>query len=100
MGEAKKRGSQDLRIEVAKAKIEALKPAVIVCNFCKNNITDIDVMDSRGLNGIEAIFSGSCNCGHRTLAVKGDPEAVADVVMAFEESMGQEAIIGTQPIVK
>jgi hypothetical protein len=58
MGQAKQRGSQAERVKEAKAKIEALKPATIVCNSCQKDITDIHVMDTRGMTGITAAFAG------------------------------------------
>lgn len=100
MGQAKKRGPQTVRIEQAKAKINALKPDKIVCNHCKSDITDIQPLDSRGMVGITAVFSGSCTCGHSTLAVLGDKDAAADVIMAFQDTMGEDGILGYQPIPK
>jgi hypothetical protein len=100
MGQAKQRGPQSARIEQAKAKIDALKPEKIVCNHCKADISEIQALDSRGMEGITAIFSGSCTCGHSTLAVMGDPNAAAEVMMAFQASMGAEGIIGSQPLLK
>lgn len=98
MGQAKQRGSQAVRVEQAKARTEALKPEKIVCNHCQADITEIQPLDSRGMDGITAIFSGSCNCGHSTLAVLGDPNAAAEVMMAFQEAMGEKGKIGSQPV--
>lgn len=100
MGQAKNRGSQTERAEQAKARIEAIKPQKIVCNSCKEDITDIHVMDSRGMDGIEAAFAGICACGCSTFAMKGDPEAVAAAVDALQESIGHDGILGSQPILK
>lgn len=100
MGQAKKRGSQADRIEQAKRRIEAMKPEKIVCNNCKAEITDVHVMDSRGMDGIKSAFAGICGCGHTTLAMQGDPEAVAAAMVAFQETTGHEGILGSQPILK
>jgi uncharacterized protein with PIN domain len=66
MGQAKQRGSTEERAAQAIARIEAIKPKFIVCNNCKEQITDVHVMDSRGMVGIDGAFAGTCACGHST----------------------------------
>lgn len=100
MGQAKKRGSQSDRIEQAKALADKKKPATIICNHCKSGITEIQVLDSRGMDGITGAYAGICACGQTTLAMQGDPDAVATAMMAFQETMGHEGILGMQPIAK
>lgn len=41
MGQAKQGGSQDGRAKQASEKIERFKPLMILCNSCKNEITDV-----------------------------------------------------------
>lgn len=65
-----------------------MKSEKIVFNSCKENITDIQVLDSRGKDGIQAAFAGICTCGCSTFAMKGNPEAVAAAVDAPQETMG------------
>jgi hypothetical protein len=75
MGQAKKRGTPAERAEQAKARIAAIEtmmPKEIICNHCQAAITDIQIMDSKGMPGIEAVFGGHCDCGHTTLAIKGE----------------------------
>lgn len=96
MGQAKQRGSQKERAKQAREKIEMMKPAMIVCNACKAEITDIHAMDTRGMPGIQAVFAGMCSCGNTTQAMLGDPDAVADLVMAMEETNGEQGILGSQ----
>jgi len=96
MGQAKKRGSQEERAKQAQEKIAAMKPAVIVCNACKAEITDVHAMDTRGMPGIRAVFAGMCSCGNTTHAMLGDPEAVADLVEAIEATSGEQGLLGTQ----
>lgn len=96
MGQAKQRGSQEERAKQAREKIEMMKPATIVCNACKAEITDIHAMDTRGMPGIQAVFAGMCSCGHTTHAMLGDGDAVADLVMAMEETNGEQGILGSQ----
>lgn len=102
MGQAKQRGTLTERVEQAKARIEASKPAVIVCNRCKGDIEKdhIVALDSRGMDGIKGVFAGKCICGHDTLAVLGEPEAAAAVMAMYQEAMGEEGILGSQPILK
>lgn len=74
-----------------------MKPKFIVCNNCQAEITDVHVMDSRGMAGIEGAFAGTCGCGHTTWAMAGDPDAVAHTMAALQEQMGGESIIGSMP---
>jgi hypothetical protein len=97
MGQAKLRGSHAERVELAKARIEALKPTTITCNNCRTGITDIQVMDSRGLAGVRAAYAGMCQCGHTTFAFQGDPEAVAAAMVVLEKAMEGDAKFGSQP---
>lgn len=96
MGQAKQRGSQEERAKQAQEKIQAIKPAMIVCNACEAEITDVHAMDARGIPGIRAVFAAMCSCGNTTHAMLGDPEAVADLVMAIEEANGGQGILGSQ----
>lgn len=98
MGQAKLRGTHEKRVEEAKAKILALKPAYIECNSCHHHITDVDVMDTRTLTGIEAMFGGLCpTCKKPTFAIKGDPEAVATLAEVMSGN-NSEVIVGSQKI--
>lgn len=97
MGQAKQRGTKQEREAQAKAKVEALKPTSIVCNYCKAEITDVHVMDTRGLRGIDGAFAGMCSCGHTTWAIAGTQEASAELIASMEEAIGQETLIGSMP---
>jgi hypothetical protein len=97
VGQAKNRGSQEQRIAEAKAKVEALKPEKMTCNKCESDITEIQVMDTRGMDGVDAVLAGICpNCGETTLAFLGDPEKVADAMLAYQDFTGQKGILGVQ----
>lgn len=97
MGQAKRRGSREQRISDAKAKSEAMKPDSITCNNCKAEITEITVLDTRNMDGVESAFAGICpECEETTWAVRGDPEAVADVMVALEAYSGGEGKLGYQ----
>jgi hypothetical protein len=97
MGQARQRGTQAERTESAQARLEAIKPAAIICNKCKARITDVQILDSKGMPGIEAIFAGECECGDTTIAMKGEPAAVVKAMEAFQDSTGEDIILGTQP---
>ena len=98
MGQAKKRGTLEQRKQAAIEKVLSLQPEFIVCNKCQGELTEIFPMDIRGMKGIEAAFGAHCYpCDHDTFALKGDPEAVADLVLAMEQSMGSEMRLGSVP---
>ncbi|MGC4418377.1 MULTISPECIES: hypothetical protein [Cupriavidus] len=97
MGQAKQRGTKEQRIAQAQAKRAALRPENLVCGACQTAVSEFEEMDTRGVSGIDAAFTGQCPaCGETVIALKGDPEAVADFAQAWEDSMGVEAKIGTQ----
>ena len=97
MGQAKLRGSHEQRIEQAKARIDALRPAFIICNDCKAEITNIDVMDTRGITGVDACFVGICDkCNGTTYAVKGTPEGCETIAAALTYANGEKPIVGIQ----
>lgn len=97
MGQAKRRGSREQRIAEAKAKIEAMRPDSITCNNCKAEITEITVLDTRNMDGVESAFAGICpECEETTWAIGGDPEAVAEVMVALEAQAGGEGKLGHQ----
>lgn len=95
MGDAKRRGTQEQRIAAAVAKVEALRPDVIVCNECKAELRDIRRLDTRNMAGIEAAFAAHCElCASDTLALKGNTEAVASFIATMEEVTGEEGKMG------
>lgn len=97
MGEAKRRGSQVDRVKQAQARIEALKPEKLLCNECDGETTEIAVLDSRGVPGIEAVFGGTCpKCKGDILAIRGSPEAAQALLEAFQSETGVQGTIGVQ----
>jgi hypothetical protein len=94
MGQAKQRGSLEQRIAQAQAKIEATRPAKLVCNGCNADLTDIHPVSTKGLRGIEAIWMGQCQCGQTTFAANGDPQSV----QAFFDALSQDSdlVLGSQ----
>jgi len=97
MGEAKRRGSQAARAEQARAKLAALRPAQLVCGACKTAFGTFDAIDAPNLRGIDAVFGGQCpNCGNDVLVFKGEPNAVAGAMVAWEKMMGADTKLGYQ----
>lgn len=97
MGQAKQRGSREERAAEAIAKAESRKPKSITCNACQAEITDVQVMDARGMDGIEGAYAGICTCGHTTWAMAGHPDAVSRAMIALQETVGGESILGSMP---
>ncbi|AOY95095.1 hypothetical protein BKK79_25140 [Cupriavidus sp. USMAA2-4] len=97
MGEAKKRGTPQERAEQARARLDALRPAQLVCGACKTAFTTFDAIPAPDLRGIDAVFGGQCpSCGNDVLIFKGEPQAVADAMLAWEKMMGADAKLGYQ----
>ena len=97
MGQAKQRGSLEQRVSAAKDRIEALRPKSIICNDCKAEITDIQDMDTKGMDGIEAAFAGICpKCNSSTYAVRGRRESVEAFMMAMAKATGEVPLFGAQ----
>lgn len=99
MGQAKIRGSQADRAQQAADRATALRPRMIQCNQCQNEINEIIDMDTRGMVGIDGVFSATCpDCNSTTFAFRGKPEAVAKLAIVMNEEMGGNLIAGSQKI--
>jgi hypothetical protein len=97
MGEAKRRGTPEERAQQARARVEALRPAQLVCGHCKTAFTTFDAIPAPGLHGIDAVFGGQCpNCGNDVVVFKGESKAVAEAMLAYERMMGENAKLGYQ----
>lgn len=97
MGQAKRRGSLEQRVSIAKARIDTLRPKAIICNDCKGEITDVVDLDIRGMTGIDAAFAGLCpECKGSTYAIKGTPAAVEALMVALSNATGGEPLLGIQ----
>ncbi len=97
MGQAKKRGTLEQRRAQAQDRIEALKPERLLCNECDGQTTDIMVLDSRGIPGVDAVFGGQCpKCHGNILAVRGTPEGAEAVMSAFMNANGTDGALGIQ----
>jgi hypothetical protein len=99
VGQAKKRGTLEQRIQQARQKGDALTPDHIICNNCKTEITDVHLLDTKGMRGIDAAFAGHCPaCDQSTYAVRGEPNSIAAFMEAMQKATGSEPILGSQAI--
>ena len=97
MGQAKQRGSLAQRVSAAKLRIEVTRPKSITCNDCKAEITDVQVMDTKGMSGIDAAFAGICpKCNSSTYAVRGRRESVEAFMLAMAKASGEVPLLGVQ----
>jgi hypothetical protein len=98
MGQAKLRGTPQQRQQAAIDKQLSLRPKHIICNNCQAVLTEMQPMEITDIKGIEAAFAAHCpHCDHDTYAIKGEPEAVAQMHMAIEDATGQESLSGVVP---
>jgi len=94
MGQAKLRGNREERVAKAVERIEATRPAKLVCNSCSADVTDIHPVSAKGLRGVEAIWMGQCQCGHTTFAASGEPAAVQALFDVLSDN--SELLLGSQ----
>jgi hypothetical protein len=95
MGQARLRGNREQRIAQAQEKLLAGKPDKLICNSCGGDVTAVHPVSTRGLRGLEAIWTGLCDCGHTTFAASGDPKSVAAFFDALQAG-GGEVLLGSQ----
>lgn len=97
MGDANRKGPYQVRVAAAKARIDAIRPKVIICNLCKAELTEVVDLDSRGLGGIEGVFAAQCpSCEAPTYAIKGDPQAVRNLMTIMASAADEVPIAGIQ----
>jgi len=95
VGQANLKANRSTRVKEALAKIEALKPDHIVCKNCHAHLTDLVMLDSRQMEGIEAAFAARCElCNQDTWALKAGTITVTDVSTAFDSVTGGVGKIG------
>lgn len=80
MGQAKIRGNQEQRIADAKARERAKFPEAVACNNCHAQLTEIEPMDVRGIDGMRLAGAAFCNaCDSSTWVLDGTPEGLKAV---------------------
>ena len=85
MAQADIKANRATRLKQALARIEALKPDHIVCKNCHAHLTDLVILDSSEMKGIEAAFAARCElCNQDTWALKASPNRSADASTAID----------------
>lgn len=93
MGQAKLRGTSEQRREDAIARQRAQFPAVVTCNSCQAELTEIQGMDVRGIDGMRLAGVAQCQmCQHDTWVLDGTPEGLALFRQYLDAQHGAEAI--------
>ncbi|SFF33289.1 hypothetical protein [Paracidovorax wautersii] len=93
MGQAKRRGSLQERVDAAKAQLVELRksfPETITCNDCQGEIADLEVSYVRDVPGVIAAARGRCACGSTTAAFIGDREGVIAAGDALEQVLERQ----------
>lgn len=100
MGQAKQRGSQQQRIEQAQAEIAVMKPEKLVCNHCEADIFDLEIMDTRGMPGLKAAFSGICTCGRPSFGFLGSAEAIERATETMQQVFDEDdgLVLSSKPV--
>ena len=89
MGQADKKVDRAARLKKALEKIEALKPDHIVCKNCHAHLTDLVMLDSSQMEGIEAAFAARCElCNQETWTLKAGTNTITDVSTAIDSVAG------------
>ena len=87
MGEAKRRGSHEIRKEQVVTSLRARFPATVKCNHCAAELSEINPLDTRGMPGLRLAGVAHCSaCDHNTFVLDGEPQALA----AFQAYMASE----------
>ena len=87
MGEAKRRGSQEQRKDLATTSMRERFPAFVTCNHCEVKLSEIHPMDVRGMPGLHLAGAAHCGaCEHTTWVLDGTQEGLA----LFQEFMASE----------
>ena len=93
MGQADSKADRATRVKKALAKIEALKPDHIVCKNCHAHLTDLVMLDSSQMEGIEAAFAARCElCNQDTWALKAGTNTITDAAAAIDSVTGEAGI--------
>jgi hypothetical protein len=92
MWQAKRRGSTEQTIAKAQKLKKELTPTTIKCNNCEAAIAEIEILESRPLNGVTGVYTGYCSlCNCRTIGMTGDPEKVRYYMEAFSKTIDADS---------
>jgi hypothetical protein len=97
MGQAKNRGTFEERAAASKASTRALFPESVTCNHCKQQISEIEPMDVRGIPGMRLAGGAICSsCTYTTWILDGTPEAVAAMQKIMNAEHSSPAEVGSE----
>lgn len=97
MGQARQRGTFEQRAEASKSSKRALFPTSVTCNHCKEQISEIEPMDVRGIPGMRLAGGAVCpKCTYTTWILDGTPEALAATRQIMNEQHDSPAEIGSE----
>jgi Zn ribbon nucleic-acid-binding protein len=95
MGQAKLKGSFELRKENAIAVAREKFPDSVKCNNCGNALSDIINMDVSGMQGMRLAGGAVCPaCNQTTWILDGTPDAIADLNEVMFQSNNEAPKIG------
>lgn len=93
MGQAKRRGTPEQRVAEAIERARGLFPDSVKCNNCQADLTDIQPMDVRGLEGMRLAGVAHCGaCQHETWVLDGDATGLQLFQRFLAERHGNEAV--------
>jgi hypothetical protein len=93
MGEAKRRGTFEQRQAEAVAALRKQFPDHVSCNNCKADLTEIQPMDVRELQGMHLAGAAHCaTCEHVTWVLDGTPEGLGMFRSWLDSEHGAEAV--------
>jgi hypothetical protein len=98
MGQAKQRGTYEDRTANALARSESLRPTKLDCKHCQAEITEIEQMAITGMAGVNAVYTGLCDCGHTSFAMIGEPQAVAKAMLLLDMQLDGDGIVGLEKL--
>lgn len=93
MGQAKRRGTLEQRAAEAKDRARRQFPDSVICNNCQADLTEIQPLDVRGLEGMRLAGVAHCGaCAHDTWVLDGDSHGLQLFQRFMAEQHGGEAV--------
>jgi hypothetical protein len=97
MGEAKRRGTPEERAQQARARVDALRPAQLVCGSLQDGVHQFRCHPGAGIaRHRRGIRRSMPELRQRRGRVQGRVKAVAEAMLAYERMMGESAKLGYQ----
>lgn len=93
MGQAKRRGTPEQRAAEAVERARRQFPETVTCNNCQAELTEIEPMDVRGMEGLRLAGRAHCAaCKHDTWVLDGDRAGLQLFQQFLDEEHGHEAV--------